>query len=105
VITAHRVPAEARGRAFAVNGSAVQGAGMAGLLLGGVLVDRFDPRMLVAAAGIAGLVAVVACIPPVRRTVRRERAAAALADLRDGSEKGQSAATGRTVPVGDSVGS
>jgi MFS family permease len=77
VIMAQRVPAEARGRAFAVNGSAVQGANMAGLLLGGLLVDRFDPRTLVAAAGIAGLLAVVACIPPVRRTVRLERAAPA----------------------------
>jgi MFS family permease len=100
LVMAHRVPAEARGRAFAVNGSAVQGAGMAGLLLGGVLVDRFDPRMLVAVAGIAGLVAVAACLPSVRRTVGREREAA-----RGWGEEGQSASTGRTVPVGDSVGS
>ena len=68
-----RVPADARGRAFAVLGSAVQGAGMAGLLLGGLLVDRFDPRPLVAGAGIAGLVAVLCCVPVVRRAVRRDQ--------------------------------
>jgi MFS family permease len=62
-----RVPAEARGRGFAVLGSAIQGAGMFGLLLGGLLVDRFDPRLLVAAAGAAGLVAVLCCVPAVRR--------------------------------------
>ncbi|HEY3010636.1 MAG TPA: MFS transporter [Micromonosporaceae bacterium] len=68
VVMAHRVPPEARGRAFAVMGSAVQGAGMAGLVLGGVLVDRFDPRLLVAASGAAGLAAVVFCLPAIRRT-------------------------------------
>lgn len=72
VVMAGRVPAQARGRAFAVLGAAVQGAGMAGFLLGGVLVDWFDPRALVAATGAAGLIAVVTCIPFVRRAVRRE---------------------------------
>jgi MFS family permease len=73
LLMTRRVPAEARGRGFAVLGSAVQGAGMAGLLLGGLLVDRLDPRMLVASAGAAGLVAVLACVPVVRRAVRREQ--------------------------------
>ena len=75
VVIALRVPERARGRAFAVFGSAVQGAGMAGLLLGGVLLDRFDPRLLIAGAGVAGLVAVAACVPSVRAAVRRERLA------------------------------
>jgi MFS family permease len=73
LLMTRRVPAEARGRGFAVLGSAVQGAGMAGLLLGGLLVDRFDPRLLVAGAGAAGLVAVLCCVPVVRRAVRREQ--------------------------------
>jgi MFS family permease len=106
VVMSQRVPTEARGRAFAVNGSAVQGAGMAGLLLGGVLVDRFDPRMLVAAAGIAGLIAVAACILPVRRTIHQERLSTISASpMGAGGEKGQSGSTGRTAQVGDSVGS
>jgi MFS family permease len=75
VVIALRVPERARGRAFAVFGSAVQGAGMGGLLLGGVLLGRFDPRVLIAGAGAAGLVAVAACVPSVRAAVRRERPA------------------------------
>ena len=71
VLVAGRVPAAARGRAWAALGAVVQGAGMVGFLLGGVLVDRFDPRPLVAAAGIAGLAAVLLCVPFVRRAVRR----------------------------------
>jgi len=74
VVLAHRVPAEARGRAYAAMGAAAQGAGMAGLLLGGVLVDRFDPRLLVAASGIAGLAAVLTCLPWFRRAARASAA-------------------------------
>ena len=70
LVIAHRVPAEARGRAFATMGSAVQGAGMIGFLVAGPLVDRFEPRALVLAAGLAGLIAVLACVPPVRRAMR-----------------------------------
>jgi MFS family permease len=72
LVIAHRVPAGTRGRAFATMGSAVQGAGMIGFLVAGPLVDRFDPRVLVLAAGLAGLAAVLACVPPVRRAVRSE---------------------------------
>lgn len=72
VVMASRVPAQARGRAFAVLGAAVQGTGMAGLLLGGVLVDRFDPRALVATAGAGGLIAILTCVPFVRHAVRQE---------------------------------
>jgi MFS family permease len=98
-----RVPDRARGRAFAVYASAAQGLGMAGLLAGGVLVDHFDPRLLVAAAGIAGLVAVAGSVPSVRRTIRDERAAPGAAG--GGGEKGQAPASGGMPRVGDSVGS
>ena len=70
VVMAERVPAAARGRAFAAMGAAVQGAGMVGFAIGGPLVDRFEPRPLVAAAGLAGLVAVAFCLPAVRRAGR-----------------------------------
>lgn len=70
VVMAERVPAAARGRAFASMGAAVQGAGMVGFAIGGPLVDRFEPRPLVAAAGLAGLVAVALCLPAVRRAGR-----------------------------------
>jgi MFS family permease len=70
VVLAERVPEAARGRAFAAMGAAIQGAGMVGYAVGGPLVDRFDPRLLVAAAGLAGLVAVVLCLPAVRRAGR-----------------------------------
>jgi len=70
VVMAERVPAAARGRAFATMGAAIQGAGMVGYVIGGPLVDHFAPRPLVAAAGLAGLVAVAACLPVVRRAGR-----------------------------------
>ncbi|GAA3347528.1 hypothetical protein GCM10020358_62660 [Amorphoplanes nipponensis] len=70
VVMAERVPAAARGRAFAAMGAAIQGAGMVGYLIGGPLVDHFAPRPLVAAAGLAGLAAVAACLPVVWRAGR-----------------------------------
>ncbi|BCB81033.1 hypothetical protein GCM10022251_61430 [Phytohabitans flavus] len=73
MVMARRVPAEARGRAFAVLGAAVQGAGMLGYLAGGLLLGSFAPRPLVAACGLAGLVVVALVAVPVARAVRRER--------------------------------
>jgi MFS family permease len=70
VVMADRVPAAARGRAFAAMGAAIQGAGMVGYIVGGPLIDNFAPRPLVAAAGLAGLVAVGFCLPVVRRAGR-----------------------------------
>jgi MFS family permease len=70
VVMAARVPAFARGRAFATLGSAVQGAGMIGFLVGGPLVDRVEPRTLFVVFGAAGLLAVLAGVPSVRRAVR-----------------------------------
>ncbi|MBO4207545.1 MFS transporter [Micromonospora echinofusca] len=73
VVLARRVPEAARGRAFAALGAAVQGASMIGFLIGGVLLEFFAPRPLIAAAGLAGLLVVLALWVPVSRVVRRER--------------------------------
>ncbi|WP_250029229.1 MFS transporter [Paractinoplanes maris] len=67
VIVAGRTPRAARGRAFASLNAAVQGAGMAGLLVAGPLVDHFDARLLVAAVGTFGLVTTLAALVVVRR--------------------------------------
>ena len=65
----------ARGRAFAVQGAAIQGAGMFGYLAGGLLLEQFAPRPLIAACGLAGLVVVAVVAVPVTRAVRGERKA------------------------------
>ncbi|SBT50754.1 MFS transporter [Micromonospora auratinigra] len=77
LLLARRVPEAARGRAFAVFGAAVQGAAMAGYLIGGLLLELAGPRPLVAGCGIAGVLVVAAVAVPVRRAVRAERAAVA----------------------------
>ncbi|MFC7529426.1 MFS transporter [Actinoplanes sp. GCM10030250] len=73
VMIAGRVPAEAHGRAFSAYGAAVQGAGLLGLIVAGPLADQFDPRVLVAGAGVLGVTAALACVPLVRRD-REEQA-------------------------------
>jgi MFS family permease len=73
LVMANRVPPEQRGRAFAAQGAAIQGAGMFGYLIGGVLLVGFAPRPLVAAAGLAGLAVVAAVTPIVLRAARSER--------------------------------
>ena len=109
VVIALRVPERARGRAFAVFGSAVQGAGMGGLLLGGVLLGRFDPRVLIAGAGAAGLVAVAVCVPSVIAAVRREgepdRLPVADPGVPEPGDPGPSGAGGMRMRLRDSVGS
>lgn len=70
VVVAERVPEAAQGRAYAVMGAAMQGAGMIGFAIAGPLVERFEPRLLVAAAGLAGLAAVACSLPAVRRAGR-----------------------------------
>ncbi|SCG59677.1 MFS transporter [Micromonospora humi] len=77
LLLARRVPDAARGRAFAVFGAAVQGGGMAGYLVGGLLLEVAEPRPLVAGCGVVGLLVVAALAWPVRRAVRAERAAVA----------------------------
>ncbi|WP_410810323.1 MFS transporter [Micromonospora sp. 067-2] len=78
MLLARRVPAVARGRAFAVFGAATQGASMVGFLVGGLLLEVADPRPLVAACGLAGLLVVAAVAALVRRVARAERPAAAM---------------------------
>ncbi|WP_146167704.1 MFS transporter, partial [Micromonospora sp. MH33] len=75
LLLARRVPEVARGRAFAIFGAAVQGAGMGGYLIGGLLLEVAAPRPLVAGCGVAGVLVVVAAAWPVRRAVRAERSA------------------------------
>lgn len=67
VIVAERAPHFAYGRAFAVMQSAIQGASGAGLVAAGPLVEVCSPRLLIAAAGAAGLLAAAACVPAVRK--------------------------------------
>ncbi|MGI5211495.1 MFS transporter [Plantactinospora sp. CA-290183] len=75
LVLTNRVPPAERGRAFAAQGAANQGAGMFGFLVGGVLLARFAPRPLVAVTGLAGLAVVLAVTPIVLRAARRERRA------------------------------
>ncbi|NES26216.1 MFS transporter [Micromonospora terminaliae] len=81
LLLARRVPEAARGRAYAVFGAAVQGAGMAGYLIGGLLLEVAAPRPLVAACGVAGVLVVVAAAWPVWRAVRAERSARPVAGV------------------------
>jgi MFS family permease len=80
VLMAHRTPEASRGRAFATVGAAVQGAGMAGYLAGGPLVEALATRPLVAGLGLAGLAVVGLLAVPVVRAVRRERVVAGAAE-------------------------
>lgn len=73
LVVAHRVPPSLRGRAFATMGAAVQGASMAGYLVGGVLLEYVPPRPLVALSGGAGLVLVGVFVLPIWRAARDER--------------------------------
>ena len=53
VLLGLRVPAAMRGRAFAVFGAVANGANVAGLLLGGVLLAVVPVRATIAPAGLA----------------------------------------------------
>lgn len=81
LVMVNRVPPANRGRAFAAQGAATQGAGMFGYLIGGVLLAGFTPRPLVAVTGLTGLAVVAAVTPVVLRAARREREPAADASL------------------------
>lgn len=76
VLLGRRVPAAMRGRAFAVFGAVANGANVAGLLLGGVLLAVVPVRAAIAAAGLGGLAATAAFALPVLRAIAREQAAA-----------------------------
>ncbi|GAB3948254.1 hypothetical protein GCM10027614_44990 [Micromonospora vulcania] len=71
LLTARRVPEAMRAQAYASYGAAVQGGSMAGYLIGGALLMAVPPRPLIAGAGVAGLVAVLAFVPVVARVLRR----------------------------------
>ncbi|GAA2492290.1 MFS transporter [Winogradskya humida] len=91
VVVAERIPEAVRGRAWAAISSATQTGGMIGFVVGGPLLELFAPRPLVAAAGLAGLAAVIACVVPVRRA---EREIPRLRPMEQGVSQ----------PAGDSVG-
>ncbi len=76
VLLGRRVPAAMRGRAFAVFGAVANGANVAGLLLGGVLLAVVPVRAAIAAAGLGGLAATAAFAWPVLRAIAREQATA-----------------------------
>jgi len=82
VLVADRAPAAAHGRAFAVLTAVVQTASLLGLVAAGPLVDHFDPRLLVAAAGALGLATALAAIPIVTRLDRARCDVSHLAELR-----------------------
>ncbi|MDH6464473.1 MFS family permease [Micromonospora sp. A200] len=71
VLTARRAPEALRARAYATYGAAVQGGSMAGYLAGGALLAVLPPRPLIAVAGAAGLLVVLAFVPVVVPAVRR----------------------------------
>lgn len=75
VLTARRAPEALRARAYATYGAAVQGGSMAGYLAGGALLAVLPPRPLIAVAGVAGLLVVLAFVPVVVRAVRRSGSA------------------------------
>jgi MFS family permease len=77
VLLGRRVPPAMRGRAFAVFGAVANGANVAGLLLGGVLLAVVPVRAAIAAAGLGGLAATAAFARPVLRAIARERCAGA----------------------------
>ncbi|MBU2667723.1 MFS transporter [Actinoplanes bogorensis] len=83
VIIAGRTPGSVHGRAFAALGAAVQGAGVIGLLAAGPLVDQFDARLLVAAAGAFGLVMTLAGALVVRREPPSDPVASGSVPVRD----------------------
>jgi MFS family permease len=66
VLIANRVRPEAHGRAFSLFGASVQAASIFGFVVAGPLTESFEPRVLVAGAGAAGLLAALACLPLVR---------------------------------------
>jgi len=82
VLVARRTPERSRGRAYATVGATVNGAAMGGYLAGGPLVELLPIRPLVAGIGAAGLVVVGLLVPPVVRSVGRERASAVQRALR-----------------------
>ena len=102
VLLGRRAPAAVRGRVFAVFGAAVNGATVAGYLLGGALLAVVPVRVAIAGAGLGGLAATAAFARPVLRARAGERHRGAPA-RRDGGT-GQPG-PGRGAPGGPGDGS
>jgi MFS family permease len=86
VIIASRTTPSVRGRAFAVASAAFQGAALVGLLAAGPLVEQFDPRLLVAASSVLGLLIALVCLAVVRPSTPVTPAAVAPRQERDSVE-------------------
>jgi MFS family permease len=71
VLLGRRVPAEVRGRAFAVFSGVANGANALGYLIAGVALAVVSARGMIALAGGAGLVAALAFAVPLWRAARR----------------------------------
>jgi MFS family permease len=67
-----RVPAHARGRISARLQAAVQGAAILGYAVGGFALEAWTPRAVLAASGVAGVLAVVAVFPWILSSARAE---------------------------------
>jgi|GEM_PF-1967564 len=70
VALARRVPIELQGRAIAKETAILNGATMFGFVGGGLAMEYFTPREIFVVLGIAGLIALAACMPMVRRAAR-----------------------------------
>ncbi|MCP2325849.1 MFS family permease [Hamadaea flava] len=68
-----RAPDHARGRLSARLNAAVQGAALFGYAMGGLVLEWWQPRTVLAVGGVLGVLAVLAVAPWIRTAVRRER--------------------------------
>ncbi|WP_433373201.1 MFS transporter [Actinoplanes sp. CA-142083] len=96
VIVAGRAPSVAHGRAFAMVSAAVQGASLIGLLAAGPLVEHFEPRWVLAAAGGLGLVAALVALPLVGRTEEEPAHEARLGEMPTNEARTGETRTGET---------
>ena len=75
LLIARRVPDRARGRAYGTWVGVANGAVAVGYLISGPLLQVLSPRQIVAAAGVAGLLAIAALGVPILRAARTARTA------------------------------
>lgn len=71
VLLGRRVPAAARGRAQATLQGWVHGLSLAGYVVAGVVLELVSPRVVIVAAGIGGLLIVLALLPLLKRFAPR----------------------------------
>jgi MFS family permease len=71
VLGSRRVPAAVRGQVFARLGAVVNAANIVGYLLGGVLVERFAPGLVITAGGVVGLFVALGFAVPLWRAAAR----------------------------------